>query len=121
MYQNISLLLPVCSNITFRLFGSTCLKLDKSMIFEVAMSNGYNRENDTFAEGYGKISDRTKRAMERVSAENHAAGTMVGYYDKALTVLADCNAAEVESHPQRGNLVCHRRGQPCAGVAVQDG
>ena len=51
------------------------------------MSNGYNRENDTFAEGYGKISERTKRAMERVSAENHAAGTMVGYYDKALTVL----------------------------------
>ena len=44
------------------------------------MSNGYNRENDTFAEGYGKISDKTKRAMERVSAENHAAGTMVGYY-----------------------------------------
>lgn len=52
------------------------------------MSNGYNRTNDTFAEGYGKISDKTKRAMERVSAENHAAGTMVGYYDKALTILA---------------------------------
>ena len=51
------------------------------------MSNGHDRENDTFADGYGKISYKTKKAMERVSAENHAAGTMVGYYDEALTIL----------------------------------
>lgn len=51
------------------------------------MSNGHDRENNTFADGYGKISYKTKKAMERVSAENHAAGTMVGYYDEALTIL----------------------------------
>lgn len=51
------------------------------------MSNGHDRENDTFADGYGKISYKTQKAMECVSAENHAAGTMVGYYDEALTIL----------------------------------
>lgn len=48
------------------------------------MSNGHDRENDMFA---GKIGYKAKRAMERASAENGAAGTMVGYYDEALTVL----------------------------------
>lgn len=52
------------------------------------MSSGHYRGNCAFAEGYRKINYKTKKAIARVSAENHAAGTMVGYYDEALTVLA---------------------------------